>query len=88
MDLYSIALFQSTKKVLKRFTTLATFTHSPIHTHTHIHTHSYIDVGGCHARWFSILLKDTSTCSLGEPVFDPATFQSLDNLLYFLSYRK
>ena len=64
------------------------FTHSHTHTHTHTYTHSYIDVGGCHARWFSILLKDTSTCSLGEPVFDPATFQSLDNLLYFLSYRK
>ena len=50
--------------ISKHFTIHATFTHS--------HTHSYTDDGCCHARrqllirsnlGFSILLKDTSTCS-------------------------
>ena len=34
---------------------------------------------------FSILLKDTLTCSQGEPGFEPATFQLWDDLLYILS---
>ena len=59
-----IALSQSTDN----FTILVTFTHS--------HTHSYTDGRGCHARCqmhmrrnleFSILLKDTLTCSSAQP---------------------
>ena len=60
------ALFQSINHS-KRFTILATF--------THLHTHSYTDGRNCHARCqlhfrsnlgFSILLKDTSTCSSAQ----------------------
>ena len=61
------ALFQSINHS-KRFTILATF--------THLHTHSYTDGRYRHARCqlhirsnlgFSILLKDTSTCSSAQP---------------------
>ena len=62
-----IALFQCTDHS-KCFTVLATFSHS--------HTYSYTNGRGCHARCqlhirsnlgFSILLKDTSTCSSAQP---------------------
>ena len=63
-----VLLFRSTDRS-KHFTILATF------------THSYADGRGCHARrrllirsslGFSILLQDTSTCSWGEPGFEPS----------------
>ena len=80
--------FYSATDRSKRFIMLVTFTHS--------HTHSYADGGGCHARCqlqatrgnlgFSILLKDTSTCSWGEPGFEPVTFRLLYDPLDLLSY--
>lgn len=32
------------------------------------------------------MLKDTLTCSQGEPGLEPVTFQTLDDPLYLLSY--
>ena len=55
--------------------------------------HSPIDGRGCHARCqlfirsnlgFSILLKDTMTCSWGSREFEPATFPLLDDLFHLL----
>ena len=83
-----IALFQSTDHS-NPFTILATFTHS--------RTHSYTDGGGYHTRHqllirsnlgFSILLKDTLTCSWKEPGFEPPTFRLLDKPLYLLTYSR
>ena len=56
--------------------------------------HSHTDGRGCHAGWhlfirsnlgFSILLKDTWTCSLEEPGIQPTTFWLLDNPPWLLS---
>ena len=84
-----VALFQCTDHS-KRFTTLATFTHS--------YPHSYTDGGGCHASCqlhirsnlgFSILLKDTLTCSSAQPGGAwIRTFQTLDDPLYPMSFSR
>ena len=79
-----MALLQSTDHS-KHFTIIATFTHS----HTFIHwwmcarrqLHIRSNLG------FSVLLKDASTCSSAQPGgAGIRTVQSLDGLLYPLSY--
>ena len=57
------------------------------------HRRALTDGRGCHARCnlgFSILLTDTSTCSSAQPKlgFEQATFWSLANLHYSLSYSR
>lgn len=59
--------------------------HKALPTHTRTFTHrGYI--GGI--LGFSILPKDTSTCRLEEPGFEPPTFRLVGNPLYLLSNRR